>query len=207
MNTCKTFSSFSLLSLLFIMPMGSFAAQNSFCDESAHVCLMAHNGKSTQPTLLVSQDQPVGGDLSRQGEMEYVQQIRDWLNSLPKSQQEPARKILVDAHSELQSLRKEIYNKKIELAAVRFDTQSSLEKLPKLGMELQKLRATLRAKLEEVNDRLLKEAGIKMNPLQGEGFWLQPLAKTPLLKHAPASSLDSFGMPVSMFANSYLPIN
>lgn len=150
------------------------------CNEEAHVCLIAqtrqlHAG-ATNPA---QKDEAIGGDLSEAGEKEYSEQIIKWLDTLPRQKQGKAREILSEAHWELQSLRREIYKKKTELAAVRFENHSSLERLPKLGMDLQKLRHTLRKKLEVINDRLLKEAGIKMNELAGEGLWLQPLSKHP----------------------------
>lgn len=145
-------------------------------------------------------------DLSEAGEAEYVQKMKQWLATLPEQKQAIATDILTDAHDEMHKLRKAIYSKKLELAAVRFDNQESLAALPKLGMDLQKLRATLRAKLEYINGRLMREAGIQMNELAGEGLWLQPLAKTPDPKGA-IKPMDNYGVPISMTADYYLPVD
>lgn len=116
-------------------------------------------------------------EINEAGEMEYVQKIRDWLNTLQPVQQARARQILREAHPGLHDLRKAIYDKKTELASISFDSRTAPDTLPRLGQELQLLRRALKAELEKVNMRLNNEAGVTMGPLAGEGFWLQPLPK------------------------------
>lgn len=168
-----------------ILSGSNSSAASSNCNMETRICMMTRKASTSDtrekgsPQSSTAREAMIGGDLSETGEEEYVSQIHDWLLSLPKAKADKARSILHEAHPELKLLRKAIYNKKIELAAVRFDEPSSLERLPKLGMDLQKLRGILRKKLENINSRLLNEAGIKMNELGEEAFWLQPLARNP----------------------------
>ena len=115
--------------------------------------------------------------ISAAGEKEYVEKIRSWLKTLPNEQEAAARKILREAHPEIHDLRRAIYDKRMELTALSFGKKTSPETLPRLGQELQYLRRALRAKLENINNRLRTEAGVTMGPLAGEGFWLQPLQR------------------------------
>lgn len=115
--------------------------------------------------------------LSEYGEKDYADKILGWLKTLPNNQEKVARTILREVHPELQDLRRAIYEKRLELAAISFDRKTKPETLPKLGQELQYLRKSLRSKLEKVNERLREEAGITMGPLLGEGLWLQPLSR------------------------------
>lgn len=196
------------LTLFLAISASNAPASSGQCDETTHVCLIAQSDmrqfESRQESLRQSMSAPDKADLSDAGEAEYVAKIKKWLASLPAAKREIAAPILANAHDEMHSLRKAIYLKKLELAAVRFDNQESLAELPKLGMDLQKLRATLRAKLEKINSRLMREAGIQMDELAGEGFWLQPLAKTPKRALTP---MDDYGVPISMTKDYFLPLN
>lgn len=117
--------------------------------------------------------------LGEKGENRYVEEIRAWLRTLPPFQQQRARYILREAHPELQDLRRAIYDKKTELAALTFGRQTHPEDLPRLGQELQILRRELRGKLQKVSQRLKSEVGVNMGLFGEEGFWLQPLGKAP----------------------------
>lgn len=122
--------------------------------------LRARSGEITEP--------------SRSSEEQYVVAIRKWLESLEPFQREKARKIMLEAHPELHALREAIRDKKQQLAAISFDKGMPLETLPRLGMELQKLRSTLNAELRKVGDRLRHEAGVNMEATGKDSFWLSP---------------------------------
>lgn len=191
-----------LSAICILLPLSAPENALGVCDPEAHICLIAQNRDASTPVQNVpakftEEKAAIGGDLSESGEKEYTAQIVKWLNTLPQPKQIKAREILSESHGELQALRKAIYNKKLELAAVRFDNQASLALLPKLGMDLQKLRHVLRKKLEVINSRLLKEAGIRMDELSGEGLWLQPLAKKPRNSGLMNSLKENYVIPVS----------
>lgn len=116
-------------------------------------------------------------DISDEAEQEYVKEIRAWLATLPEAKVKLARPILLEMHPALHELRKEIYNKRLELIALSYKKGTPPETLPRLGQQLQKLRMKLRSMLNEVNERLRKEAMVEMGPLAAEGFWLQPINK------------------------------
>ncbi|MBD5641216.1 MAG: periplasmic heavy metal sensor [Desulfovibrio sp.] len=111
---------------------------------------------------------------SRESEERYVEAIRTWLDTLEPVQQEKARQIMREAHPGLQALRDAIRAKKSQLAAISFDRGMPPETLPRLGMELQKLRASLNRELEKVNEKLRYEAGIRMDTSNHDTFWLFP---------------------------------
>lgn len=111
---------------------------------------------------------------SLQSERLYVGALRRWLNSLQPFQQERARQILKEARPAMRDLRKAIREKKAELAELSFDRNTAPETLPRLGMELQQLRADLRHKLQMLSNRLYFEAGVRFGPLGDDGFWLVP---------------------------------
>lgn len=111
---------------------------------------------------------------SLQSERQYVSAIRAWLDSLEPGQQERARKIMRDAHSELHGLREAIRNKKHELASISFNKGMPPETLPRLGMELQHLRASLGHELRKVSDRLRREAGVEVDANDTQTFWFVP---------------------------------
>lgn len=110
----------------------------------------------------------------------YIGALRRWLGSLQPFQQERARKILREAQPAMSGLRKAIRDKKSELAELSFDRNTAPETLPRLGMELQELRATLQHKLQVLSNRLYFEAGVKLGPIDDNGFWLMPSSKIPV---------------------------
>lgn len=112
---------------------------------------------------------------SRESEEKYVEAIRLWLDSLEPFKRERARAILREAHPYLEDLREAIRDKKAQLAALSFDRGTSPETLPRLGMELQKLKASLRDRLKQVTNRLRFEAGVDTGPMQSDSFWLSPV--------------------------------
>lgn len=112
---------------------------------------------------------------SQNSEIRYVYAIRKWLSSLNPDERAIAQKILREAHPRTRALRVAIREKKSQLAAISFDHHTRPETLPRLGQELQALRAALRQELKAVDQRLRDEAGIPTGPLGGDGFWLAPL--------------------------------
>lgn len=111
---------------------------------------------------------------SARSEERYVLAIRQWLDGMEAAQREEARKILKESHKDMHTLRVAIREKKKELANMSFNRHTSPEALPRLGQELQSLRKTLRVKLEKISERLTKEVGVPMGPLEGDAFWLLP---------------------------------
>lgn len=111
---------------------------------------------------------------SQGSEVRYVLAMRRWLSSLDPQRRVLARQILRDSHPGLRALREAIREKKSQLASLSFDRNTKPETLPKLGKELQELRATLRQNLEIVNKRLQNEVGIELEPVGIDGFWLLP---------------------------------
>lgn len=111
---------------------------------------------------------------SKESEEVYIGAIRDWLNSLEPVKREQARKIMVEAHPGLHALREAIRAKKSQLASISFDKGMPPERLPRLGMELQQLRASLSKELKRVQERLRYEAGVEIDPVKADAFWLSP---------------------------------
>lgn len=114
---------------------------------------------------------------SMDSEEKYVTAMRLWLDSLEPFKRERARAILKEAHPYLEDLREAIRGKKAQLATLSFDRGTSPETLPRLGMELQKLKASLRDRLRQISNRLRFEAGVDTAPVQSESFWLTPVAQ------------------------------
>lgn len=111
---------------------------------------------------------------SRASEEVYVAAMRRWLDTLEPFKRERARKIMSSAHPALRDLREAIRQKKAQLAGLSFDRGMAPETLPRLGMELQQLRADLHARLKAVARQLRYEAGVEMGPMENETFWLSP---------------------------------
>lgn len=110
---------------------------------------------------------------SRQSERQYVAAVRGWLDTLDPPKREIARKIMREAHPGLKALREAIRNKKTQLASISFDKGMPPEALPRLGMELQQLRASLNAELDRLSNRLKREANVEVvSP--GDSYWLSP---------------------------------
>lgn len=116
---------------------------------------------------------------SLQSEHIYIGALRRWLGSLQPFQQERARRILRESQPDMSELRRAIREKKSELAALSYDRNTTPETLPRLGMELQELRATLLRKLQMLNNRLYFEAGVKLGPMGDSCYWLVPSSTAP----------------------------
>lgn len=116
----------------------------------------------------------VASDLSREREADYTRSVRQWLEGLPPNQREQARKILQEAKPGVHALRERIRETKARLEALRFDSATPTDTLPRLGLELQMLRNQLRQRLLQISDLLRNEVGVPMGPLGDEGFWLNP---------------------------------
>lgn len=84
------------------------------------------------------------------------------LDSLPREKQGKAMAIVEDSLPTLRSIDCQISLKVEELNAMTFDNEQSPENLPRLGMELQRLREELRSALNMVNLRLQREVGVSM---------------------------------------------
>lgn len=114
---------------------------------------------------------------SKSSEAQYVLAVQSWLKSLAPERREAARRIMLDAHPVLHDLREAIRDKKAQLAAIRFDRDTRPETLPRMGLELQKLRAALHTELSSLKERISREVGVDMGPLGKDTFWLS-LPKT-----------------------------
>lgn len=147
--------------------------------------LAFHSAKysSYQPRIRESPQDTVDGlhsksgdpqEPSRASEERYVGAMREWLKTLAPLQREKAQKIMHNAHPYLKALREAIRNKKSQLASISFDRGMPPETLPRLGMELQQLRASLSRELQRVNELLRSEAGVRMDRVEGEAYWLFP---------------------------------
>lgn len=113
-------------------------------------------------------------DLSPEREAHYTRSVLQWLAGLPATQREQARKILQEAHPEVHALRVRIRETKARLEALRFDSATPTDTLPRLGLELQMLRNQLRQRLLHISELLRTEVGVPMGPVGEEGFWLNP---------------------------------
>lgn len=113
-------------------------------------------------------------DLSPEREGRYTRSVIRWLEGLPPRQQAQARKILQEAHPEVHVLRVRIRETKATLAGLSFDSGTPTDTLPRLGLELQKLRNRLRKRLSEISEQLRTQVGVPMGPIAEEGYWLNP---------------------------------
>ena len=92
----------------------------------------------------------------------------DSIDNLPREKQVKAMAIVEDSLPTLRSLDMQIGLKMQELSSMTFDSDESPQALPKLGMELQRLREELRKALNMVNLRLQNEVGVSMQvPAKG----------------------------------------
>lgn len=115
---------------------------------------------------------------SKSSEAQYVLAVRSWLKSLEPRRRETARRIMRDAHPVLHDLREAIREKKAQLASIRFDRDTRPETLPRMGLELQRLRAALHTELASLKERISREVGVDMGPLGKDTFWLSLPAAT-----------------------------
>ena len=123
--------------------------------------------------------------LAQYGEGENSQTVRDeaqeqsgyngWnslyncLDQLPNEQRIKANAIVSDSLPKLQELDGHIHCKVDELQALTYSDNADPEALPKLGLDLQRLRNELRATLAAVNLRLQREAGVQLQHPMGRG--------------------------------------
>ena len=123
--------------------------------------------------------------LAQYGEGESTQTVRDeaqeqsgyngWnslyncLDQLPNEQRIKANAIVSDSLPKLQELDGQIHCKVDELQALTYSDNADPEALPKLGLDLQRLRNELRATLAAVNLRLQREAGVQLQHPMGRG--------------------------------------
>ena len=111
-------------------------------------------------------------DLNPEGEAGYKRSLLKWLDNLPQGQREKARKILNEAQADVQALRARIRQKKAELEALRLDSSTPPDTMPRIGVEIRSLRSQLRQRLLRVTELLRSEAGIPLDTPSPEGFWL-----------------------------------
>lgn len=144
-------------------------------------CALADTGRAAVPETApaLAGDSADAHDVSPEREERYTRSVREWLDSLPAAQQKQARKILREAHPGLHELRVRIREKTTALAELRFNSATPPDTLPRLGQELQQLRAQLRRRLHTVNEQLRHEVGVPMGPLGEDGLWLTPLPDDP----------------------------
>lgn len=91
------------------------------------------------------------------------------LDQLPQDQKIKASAIVSASLPRLQELDGQIHCKVDELQALTYSDEADPEALPKLGLDLQRLRNELRATLAAVNLRLLQEAGVQLQNPSGRG--------------------------------------
>ena len=91
------------------------------------------------------------------------------LDQLPQEQRIKADAIVSDSLPRLQELDGQIHCKVDELQALTYSDEADPEALPKLGLDLQRLRNELRATLAAVNLRLQREAGVQLQHPMGRG--------------------------------------
>ena len=91
------------------------------------------------------------------------------LEQLPQEQKVKASAIVSDSLPRLQELDGQIHSKVDELQALTYSDDADPQALPKLGLDLQRLRNELRATLAAVNLRLLQEAGVQLQKPSGRG--------------------------------------
>lgn len=106
-------------------------------------------------------------------EQQYIMAIRNWLLSLAPETRVIASNIMREAHPVMHDLREAIREKKAQLANLSLGRDTLPETLPRLGVELQKLRAALHAELVNLKGRIKREAGVDMGPLGKDTFWLK----------------------------------
>lgn len=116
-----------------------------------------------------------GGDESSAQDRDEAPTRHGWnslyncLEQLPQEQRVKASAIVSDSLPRLQELDGQIHCKVDELQALTYSDNADPEALPKLGLDLQRLRNELRATLAAVNLRLQKEAGVQLQRPMGRG--------------------------------------
>ncbi len=92
------------------------------------------------------------------------------LEDLPQEKKVKAEAILSDSLGKLNELDSQISVKKNELLSLTYSETADPETLPRLGLDLQRLRSQMRETLARVNLRLRQEAGVQVSATPG-GQW------------------------------------
>ncbi len=91
------------------------------------------------------------------------------IEELPEGQRQKASAIVTDSLPKLNEIDTKISGTVGELQALTYSDNADPEELPRLGLDLQRLREELRATLAAVNIRLQKEAGLRLSEPRGRG--------------------------------------
>ncbi len=91
------------------------------------------------------------------------------IDTLPGDKKEKAIGIVQESLPGLQDIDRRINLKMNELRDVTYSTSADADALPRLGMDLQKLRNELANALMQVNIRLHNEAGVPLQKPAGRG--------------------------------------
>lgn len=91
------------------------------------------------------------------------------LEELPEDQKLKASAIVSDSLPRLNEIDTKISGTVGELQALTYSDNADPEQLPRLGLDLQRLREELKATLAAVNMRLQKEAGLRLSEPAGRG--------------------------------------
>lgn len=181
----KYFLPFIFVFIIFALSVSHLQAQRNTPEESSAKAvikkgnadslteLSAKIGKNLKSFCIKFIDWKEEGLSSEKG---YLKAMARWLANLRPFQRERAWQILQEAEPVVRVLRQAIRDKKSELAELSFDHNTSPFTLPRLGLELQELRSSLKQKFEMLSDRLFFEAGVKVGPIGEDGFWLIPFS-------------------------------
>ena len=91
------------------------------------------------------------------------------IEELPEEQKQKASAIVTDSLPRLHEIDTKISGTVGELRALTYSDNADPEALPRLGLDLQRLREELKATLAAVNIRLQKEAGLRLSEPAGRG--------------------------------------
>ena len=91
------------------------------------------------------------------------------IDSLPSDKKEKAIGIVQESLPGLQDIDRRINLKMNELKEITYSSSANADELPRLGMDLQKLRNELANAIMQVNIRLHNEAGVPMQKPAGRG--------------------------------------
>ena len=105
----------------------------------------------SQPNLALAQNKAIAAP--------SWEAIEAWISTLSDEQRLVAR-LKVDAHrAKINDLQARLRQKLAELRSLRYDSRSTPETLPRIGMELQEIRASLRQEYEALNEDLSSTFG------------------------------------------------
>ncbi len=91
------------------------------------------------------------------------------IDTLPSDRKEKAIGIVQESLPGLQDIDRRINMKMDELKEITYSTSADADALPRLGMDLQKLRNELANALMQINIRLHNEAGVPLQKPAGRG--------------------------------------